>query len=107
MFISLNDDQVEMVTVFFEDRELSVRKGLPIAAALLEAGVAHFRNAPVTGAARAPFCMMGICFDCVLIIDGMPNQQSCMVEVRDGMRLARQSGLADVMSGSDKEQLSI
>lgn len=106
MFTSLKGNQTEKVTVIFEGQELSVRKGLPIAAALLEAGVTHFRNAPVSGTARAPFCMMGACFDCLLIVDDLPNQQSCMIEVREGMHLKRQTGLADLMVALDKEPLS-
>ena len=74
---------------------MQVRKGLSIAAALLEAGIHHFRNTPLSESERAPFCMMGVCFDCVLIVDGMPNQQSCMIEVREGMHLERQSALAE------------
>ena len=36
--------------------------------------------------------MMGACFDCLAEIDGIPNRQSCMVEVRHGMRIRRQIG---------------
>jgi hypothetical protein len=36
--------------------------------------------------------MMGICFDCLAEIDGVPNRQSCMVTVRPGMRIRRQRG---------------
>ena len=35
-------------------------------------------------AARAPYCMMGVCFDCLAEIDGMPNRQSCMVAAAPG-----------------------
>jgi len=35
---------------------------------------------------------MGVCFDCLAEIDDVPNRQSCMVEVRDGMRICRQVG---------------
>jgi hypothetical protein len=36
--------------------------------------------------------MMGVCFDCLAEIDDVPNRQSCMIEVRDGMRIRRQIG---------------
>lgn len=96
MFISLKSNQVKRVSVLFEGKEIFVLEGISIAAALLEAGISHFRDTPVSGSARAPFCMMGACFDCVLIIDGMPNQQSCMIEVREGMVLEHQPGVADI-----------
>jgi hypothetical protein len=50
------------------------------------------RTTPVTGAPRAPYCMMGVCFECLLEIDGEPNQQGCLVTVRAGMRIERQLG---------------
>lgn len=98
MFIRVVPIEPERVSITFEGRELMVGKGLNLAAALLEAGVSHFRDTPVTGSPRAPFCAMGICFDCLVVIDGVPNQQSCLIEVRDGMEVARQSGVADVLA---------
>ncbi len=45
------------------------------------------------GTPRAAFCMMGVCFDCLMEIDGQPNIQACQTPVRDGMVLRRQLGL--------------
>lgn len=98
MFIRVEPIDPERVSITFEGRELRVGKGLNLAAALLEAGVAHFRDTPVTASPRAPFCAMGICFDCLVVVDGVPNQQSCLIEVRDGMEVARQSGVADLLA---------
>ena len=95
MFTSVGKPHRETVKLCFEGRDLTVRKGLSVAAALLGAGITHFRNTPVTSAERGPFCMMGVCFDCLLVIDGEANQQSCMVEVRDGMRIERQYGAVE------------
>jgi hypothetical protein len=36
---------------------------------------------------------MGVCFDCLLVVDGAPNIRACMTWVRDGMRVSRQDGL--------------
>ena len=41
--------------------------------------------------------MMGNCFDCMVNIDGLSNQQSCMVTVKDNMRIKQQAGVADVL----------
>ncbi|WP_370889076.1 (2Fe-2S)-binding protein [Caballeronia sp. RCC_10] len=65
-----------------------------IAAALLESGAASCRTTPVSGTARGPFCMMGVCFDCLVEVDGVPNVQACMTRVRDGMRVRAMSGKA-------------
>ncbi|RDJ93162.1 (2Fe-2S)-binding protein, partial [Lacticaseibacillus rhamnosus] len=46
----------------------------------------------VQGASRAPYCMMGACFDCLVTIDGVGNRQGCMVKVVSGMRVDTQHG---------------
>ena len=53
---------------------------------LLAAGIDHCRTTPVSGAPRAPYCMMGVCFDCLVTIDGVGSRQGCLVPVREGMR---------------------
>lgn len=63
-----------------------------VAAAVLAAGVTSTRRAPVSGAARAPYCMMGVCFECLMTIDGQPNRQACMVRVKNGMTVETGSG---------------
>ena len=76
----------------FEGAEILANAGDSVAAALLAAGVHSFRDTPVTGAPRAPWCMMGVCFDCLVEIDGMPNRQACLVPAADGMAVRRQRG---------------
>jgi succinate dehydrogenase/fumarate reductase-like Fe-S protein len=56
----------------------------------------HLRETAVSGGPRNPYCMMGVCFDCLVEIDGVPNRQGCMVAVRDGMRIRRQRGRRSV-----------
>ena len=90
MFKSIDNKPVEMVTIYFEGRALTVRKDLNVASALLESGIINFRESPVGGSSRGPYCMMGVCFDCLINIDGRDNQQSCMVKVSDGMKISRQ-----------------
>ena len=36
--------------------------------------------------------MMGVCFDCLVTIDGVGNRQGCLVRVRDGMAVETQQG---------------
>jgi predicted molibdopterin-dependent oxidoreductase YjgC len=40
--------------------------------------------------------MMGVCFECLVEIDGSPNHQACMTTVRDGMSIKIQKGLRGV-----------
>ena len=89
------------VEIVVDGRTLSVRAGQPLATALLEAGIRPLRLTPVSGAAREPVCLMGVCFECLVDVDGQRNVQSCMVEVRAGMRVALPQGARDIGSGHE------
>jgi glycine/D-amino acid oxidase-like deaminating enzyme len=67
--------------------------GETVAAALLAAGVRDFCRGH-GDAPRGPFCGMGVCHDCLVTIDGAPSQRACMVKLRDGMAVRRQSTAA-------------
>jgi len=85
-YLELDDNQ--RVQVSFCGLPLNLPDGANLAAALLAAGVEVFRHTPVSGAPRAPFCMMGACFDCLVEIDGVVRQ-ACMVEVSEGLKVSR------------------
>ena len=38
-----------------------------------------------SGAPRGPFCGMGVCFDCLVTVDGRPSQRACLTKVSAGM----------------------
>lgn len=82
------------VEVTIDGQAFAARDGDTVAATLLAAGFDACRTTPVSGAARGPFCLMGACFDCLAVIDGRPNQQTCLIPVRAGMRIERQQGAA-------------
>jgi len=86
------------VAVTLNGRPLQVPMGSSVAAALLAAGVRRFRNSPVSGEARAPYCMMGVCFECLLEIDGVPNRQGCLVPLQAGMAIRTQDGMRDLLA---------
>jgi predicted molibdopterin-dependent oxidoreductase YjgC len=92
MFRRLRDDPRAAVTIELDGETLTALEGDTVAAAMLTAGVGHTRTTPVGGKARLPYCMMGVCFDCLMEIDGVPNRQACLVRVRDGMKVRRQLG---------------
>jgi D-hydroxyproline dehydrogenase subunit gamma len=93
-------DGAPRVTVELDGVTLQVPSGCSVAAALLVSGVTRFRSTPVSGSARAPYCMMGVCFECLMEIDGEPNRQTCLVEVRDGMKIRTQQGARDLTAGA-------
>ena len=76
------------VRIWFDGQPLDLAEGANLAAALLAAGVRVFRHTPVSGAPRAPFCMMGACFEC-LVETGGRVQQACMLDVEEGMEISR------------------
>jgi predicted molibdopterin-dependent oxidoreductase YjgC len=86
----------DSVHVTLDGRTVACREGDSVAAALLAAGNLHCRETVVSGVRRGPFCMMGICYDCLVVIDGLPNQQGCMTTVRPGMRIESQAGARDL-----------
>jgi predicted molibdopterin-dependent oxidoreductase YjgC len=92
MFARLPESSAEEIGVTIDGVAFVARAGDSVAAALLAAGRLASRRTPVSGAARGPFCLMGACFDCLVTIDGVPNQQGCMVAVAAGMRIATQHG---------------
>lgn len=97
MFRRLHDSDADIVTLSFDDIPIDARAGDSVAAALLAAGIISCRTTPVSGAPRAPYCMMGVCFDCLVTIDGVGNRQACLVRVRDGMRVETQRGKREVV----------
>jgi hypothetical protein len=66
--------------------------GDTVAAALLALGRDTCRNTAVSGSPRGPYCMMGVCFDCLVMIDGVGNRQGCLVRLREGMIVETQAG---------------
>ena len=50
-----------------------------------------------------PYCMMGICFDCLMVNDGEANRQACMVTVADGMTVETQQGAPAIGPTADGE----
>lgn len=88
-----------MVTIEFDGEAVSVPAAVSVAAAMLYLDAAPTRQTPVSGSPRAPFCMMGVCFDCLMEVDGNPNQRACQVEVAAGMRVKRQIGVHDSAQG--------
>ena len=82
----------QTVLLQVQGHPITAREGDTLAIALLNAGVVPFRQTPVSGQPRAPLCLMGVCFDCLVEVDGRQNVQSCMVEVFEGMQVRLQSG---------------
>jgi predicted molibdopterin-dependent oxidoreductase YjgC len=69
-----------------DGRLVPAEPGQTVAAALIGAGIRVFRSTP-GGAPRGLFCGMGVCFDCLVTVDGMADQRACITPARPGMRV--------------------
>ena len=98
MFRKINESASALLTLTVDGQAISAEPGESVAAVLLRQPTLASRSSPVHGSPRAPFCMMGVCFDCLAIVDGATSTQSCMVLVREGMRVERQLGRQSVAS---------
>jgi predicted molibdopterin-dependent oxidoreductase YjgC len=92
MFRRLPDAAHDLVRFTIDGREAVARRGDSVAVALLAEGVAACRTTPSRGLPRGPYCLMGVCFDCLVVIDGIGSRQGCLVTVAEGMRVETQQG---------------
>jgi predicted molibdopterin-dependent oxidoreductase YjgC len=92
MFRRLPEARGEPLNFTLDGKPFSARSGDSVAAALLAAGVETCRTTPVSGAPRGPYCMMGVCFECLVTIDGVGNRQGCLIPLSEGMRIETQHG---------------
>jgi D-hydroxyproline dehydrogenase subunit gamma len=76
----------------FDGRPMTGRKGDTVATALLAAGIVACRETPVSDSPRAPYCLMGVCFECLVVIDGVGNCQGCLIPLSEGMAIETQHG---------------
>jgi predicted molibdopterin-dependent oxidoreductase YjgC len=86
-------DVPETLMFTFDGRPLRAAPGDSVAAALLRSGVDTFGVRSVGETPRGPHCLAGICFECLVTIDGVPDRQSCQAEVVEGMVVASQHGV--------------
>lgn len=101
MFRRLHEPSMRL-TLLVDGRAVGAAPGDSVAAALLAAGVGAFRRTARSGSPRGPYCGMGVCFDCLVTVDGAPNRQACLVPVREGMSIETGSGVPALQDGSDR-----
>lgn len=92
MFERVGHRQRPDVVISVDGVRTVAKEGDTVAAALLAVGLLATRKTPVSGAPRGPYCMMGVCFDCLVTIDDVGNRQACLIPVREGMQIVTQRG---------------
>ena len=75
----------ETLAVIVDGQAVQAYAGETVATVLLALGQPVFRYTDREHAPRGLFCGMGVCFDCMVTIDGQPNVRACMTPVQAGM----------------------
>lgn len=97
--LSSAETATHCVTILVDALPVEAEAGEPLAAVLLRTAPFTARTTPVTGAPRSPFCMMGVCFECLVEVDGQTSVRACMTPVREGLSVRRQAGRPDAVEG--------
>jgi D-hydroxyproline dehydrogenase subunit gamma len=73
-----------------DGRQVTAYPGETIATVLLAEGYKVFRHSALSGEPRGPFCGMGLCFDCLVTVNGEPNVRACITYAQLGDKVERQ-----------------
>lgn len=76
------------VEVILDGKTTTVPAEMSVAAALLSIGKTTSRISPTSQKPCSPHCLMGVCFECLMDIDGV-QRQACMTAVGEGMVINR------------------
>lgn len=71
----------------FNGVDIQYEEGQSIAAALINDEKRVVRSTRFGGEPRSIFCGIGICFDCIVVINGVGNQRSCLIQAQTGMKV--------------------
>lgn len=91
----MSTHQPETFDVDFDGRRLPARAGQSVGSVLTEAGVSSWRTTRVGHRPRGLFCGIGVCYDCLITVDGVPGQRACLVPARPRMQLSSDDGDRD------------
>lgn len=80
------------ITFAFDGASYRAQEGQTIAAALMEQGISSWRRTRVDDQPRGILCGIGVCFDCLITLNGEPNVRACMTRVEQGDDLRSQEG---------------
>jgi D-hydroxyproline dehydrogenase subunit gamma len=76
----------------FDGENINAITGQSVAAALLAANQRALRKTRFNNNDRGVFCGIGVCFDCLVVVDGITNQRACLIEAKPGMKVQTQVG---------------
>ncbi len=74
------------IEFYVNGNPISAYQGETMHAALLASGFLQLRKSK-KDYPRGVFCGMGVCYDCLITVNGMPNQRACMTVVSEGAKV--------------------
>jgi len=77
------------IIFLLDGNELVAQEGQTIMEAMLSNGIEHTRHTR-NDKARSAFCGMGICYECRMVVNGIPNVRACTTPVTTGCMVERQ-----------------
>jgi predicted molibdopterin-dependent oxidoreductase YjgC len=77
----------------FDGTQVPYREGQTVAGALLASGTRTWRTTRGCGRSRGIFCGIGVCFDCLVEVDGVSNQRACLLVATDSLMVRTQDGV--------------
>lgn len=74
-----------MITIVVNGQPISVTRGANLAAILLLQKIPS--RIDIVGSMRAPFCGMGVCGECRVLVNDVSHTLACRVACDDGMKV--------------------
>lgn len=92
----------QQITVSIDGQPVLAYAGESVAAVLLAQGIRSFRHTAKTGEGRGIFCGIGICYDCLVTVDGVANLRACLTSVAADCAIETRSGAGwQALTGSE------
>lgn len=77
------------ITISIDDKPYMAQEGELLTNVMFREGLIPIRNHPIDGSSRAPFCLMGVCFECLVENSNQQSIQACLTPVTAGMKVKR------------------
>ena len=76
-----------------DGEKLVAYEGETVAAVLIAAGRRAFRWTEKKKHPRGMYCGIGLCHECMMVINGVPNTNACQTQAKPGCQVKTQRGL--------------
>ena len=80
------------IQIVLNGESMMITDGQTVGAFLLEQGQRSTRTTRFGLKPRGMFCGIGICFDCLVTVNGVTNRRACVTRVKEDMSIQTQDG---------------